>query len=246
MKYKYGRKLKDYSDKVIDSLSQLGYEADVKEDSLREFSIKISIGKDKAEYGEVIVYYSPKKESFNIKTHELKDKLLADELDLKLNGELFSMPFKTRKKRAETKKSKLVSDGRISIYTDGTFINGIIGIGAVAIKGDIIIMELSERIRKQGLEEHRQIAGEIYAVVEALKWCEKNGIAEAVVYYDYLGIEKWATGQWKTKHRFIEKYIDFIDKCEIIIIWNKVKGHSGDKWNEYADELAKKGALRNP
>jgi viroplasmin and RNaseH domain-containing protein len=40
-------------------------------------------------------------------------------------------------------------------------------------------------------------------------------------------------------------YRDFVRNLEIEIQWNKVLGHSGDRWNERADALAKNGAINN-
>ena len=49
------------------------------------------------------------------------------------------------------------------------------------------------------------------------------------IYYDYEGIGKWATGEWKAKNKITQGYRDYIkqvkDKLELHFV--HVKGHSG-------------------
>lgn len=59
--------------------------------------------------------------------------------------------------------------------------------------------------------------------------------------YDYLGIEKWSTGEWKAKKDLTKDYAAFMQKyMKIINIeFEKVKAHTGVEFNEEADRLAK-------
>lgn len=87
----------------------------------------------------------------------------------------------------------------------------------------------------------RNVAGEIKGSTEAMLYCVENGITKLDIYYDYAGIEKWCTGEWKTnKQGTIEykQYYDFV-KTKVDIRFIKVKGHSGNKYNDMADRLAK-------
>ena len=67
------------------------------------------------------------------------------------------------------------------------------------------------------------------------------GIKELVIYYDYMGIEMWATGAWKRNKAGTIAYHEYImsvkDKIKLTFV--KVKGHSGVEGNEEADMLAK-------
>lgn len=128
------------------------------------------------------------------------------------------------------------------IYVDGSHINGATGYGAVIIKNGLVVEELYGPVDSIEVANTRQVAGELIAVKEALKWCIKHSINEVSIYFDYFGIEKWATGQWKTNQPLTKEYARFVRDCPIKIHWHKVNSHSGDRWNDRADELAKKGA----
>ena len=73
----------------------------------------------------------------------------------------------------------------------------------------------------------------------------KEGIPEITINFDYWGIQKWVTGEWKTNINLTKNYAVFIRNSPIQIHWQKVKSHSGNRLNQYADELAKKGANIN-
>ena len=60
-----------------------------------------------------------------------------------------------------------------------------------------------------------------------------------IIFYDYTGIEKWANNKWKTNNPLTQSYKEYMSKVEIKIKWIKIKSHSGDKWNDYVDQLAK-------
>lgn len=128
------------------------------------------------------------------------------------------------------------------IYVDGSFLDGRVGYGVVILENDRVVEEISGLVPTEFIQGTRQIAGELYAVQEAVRWCQKNSIQEIDVFYDYKGIEKWATGEWKTKKPLTRGYAEFIRSCGIRIHWHKVDSHTGNRWNERADELARKAA----
>ena len=62
------------------------------------------------------------------------------------------------------------------------------------------------------------------------------------LYYDYKGIEEWALGNWKTNNTLTKSYkLKYDDIKKVLDVrFNKVDAHTGDKYNEEADILAKK------
>ena len=87
----------------------------------------------------------------------------------------------------------------------------------------------------------RNVAGEIKGAEAAVKKAIELGIKELVIYYDYMGIEMWATGAWKRNKAGTIAYYDYIMSVreQIKLTFVKVKGHSGVEGNEEADKLAK-------
>ena len=67
-------------------------------------------------------------------------------------------------------------------------------------------------------------------------------LKEITIHHDYTGISAWAKGEWKTKQEGTINYKNYIEslKEQIEIKFIKVKSHSGDLYNDMADELAKK------
>lgn len=87
----------------------------------------------------------------------------------------------------------------------------------------------------------RNVAGEIEGSMCAMNYCLERQIESLTIYYDYEGIEKWCTGAWKANKEGTIAYRDFYRKASrrVEIHFVKVKGHSGDKYNDLADKLAK-------
>ena len=129
-------------------------------------------------------------------------------------------------------------------YVDGSYDDAqkLFSYGIVMIIDDNEI-RLSERFdesEKDMIEMHN-VAGEIAAARKAMEYCVKNGYSTLDIYHDYEGIAKWCTGDWTpSKPKTIEykEYFDSI-KDKLSISFFKVTGHSGDKYNEIADALAK-------
>lgn len=95
------------------------------------------------------------------------------------------------------------------------------------------------------LAEMNNVAGEIKGSERAIQYCLDNKISSITIYHDYEGIAKWCTGEWQAKKAGTKAYKAFFDEAAktVEIHFVKVKGHSGDTYNELADYLAK-GALK--
>ena len=91
---------------------------------------------------------------------------------------------------------------------------------------------------------HRNVAGEVKASELAIEKAIEDKKDQIIIYHDYQGIASWANGDWKTNNDLTKAYKNFIDqaKKKIKIDFVKVKGHSNDKFNDKADQLAKEAA----
>ena len=99
-----------------------------------------------------------------------------------------------------------------------------------------------KKFEKDDMSDMRNVAGEIEGSIAAMKYCIENGIKSISIFYDYEGIQKWCNGDWKAKKEGTKRYVEFYkDASKLVDVdFIKVKGHSGDKYNDLADELAKK------
>jgi viroplasmin and RNaseH domain-containing protein len=228
MQYKFQNKLLQKAEELTNSLKSQGICADIDRGSLRDYNIKISLSVDDRSFGKANIYYSPRKDSYSLKLHELKDESIVPKLE-----EIWENLSNIH----EDVKSHLHT-----IYVDGSFINGSVGYGVVILKDNEVIEELFGSIPDELASDTWQVAGEIFATEQAVKWCQRNSIEEVNIFYDYIGIEKWATGKWQTKQNITNDYAHFMRNCGVRIHWHKVNSHTGVRWNERADELAKKGA----
>jgi len=137
---------------------------------------------------------------------------------------------------------------KVTIYTDGACSGnpGPGGWGAILIYGN------AEKRIKGGEAETTNNRMELRAVIESLNIlkskCDVNLYTDSK--YVMEGITKWVHGWikngWKTAAKKPVKnedlWKDLVAATENHkIIWNWVKGHSGDKYNDIADELAVEG-----
>ena len=142
-----------------------------------------------------------------------------------------------------TKESSVTPDSLIA-YVDGSFDKRkkTYSYGVVLLKNNIVLDELSNAANDPKYAESFQIAGECFGALNAIKWAIEKNYESITIYYDYLGIEMWATGQWKANKTVSKDYVKFFGAYQnkINVSFVKVKAHTGVTYNERADELAKK------
>ena len=102
-------------------------------------------------------------------------------------------------------------------------------------------LHFSEKFEDPQLAEMRNVAGEIKGAETILTYCMEHDVPSVTIYHDYEGVAKWATGEWKANKPGTIAYREFCRQAaeRVRFRFVKVKGHSGDKYNDLADRLAK-------
>ena len=133
--------------------------------------------------------------------------------------------------------------GYINAYVDGSYdvSTGRYSGAAVILLGDNDIVELSKAC-KDDSSKLRNIAGELLGAELAIEYCKEHGISKLAIHHDYEGIGAWADDAWKAKLPKTKAYRNYVfDSREVLDIkFIKVKGHSGNEYNNRADYLAGK------
>jgi len=135
----------------------------------------------------------------------------------------------------------------VRAYVDGSYDHSIkMYAGGAIILYDDQEVEISESNNIEEMASMRNVAGELLGAVRAIEWFEEHhkeiGAKKLVIYHDYEGIAKWATGAWKAKKKGTQEYVEIFKQYNehFPIEFVKVAAHTGDKYNEIADQLAKK------
>ena len=145
------------------------------------------------------------------------------------------------------KSIKKENDEGIYIYVDGSFMleKENFSYGMVVLKDGEVI----HTANGVGFDEEavalRNVSGEVQGAMEAVKYSIEQNFKEITICFDYQGIESWALGTWKRNNRITQEYNKFMSEKmkEIKINFKKIKGHSGDKYNDMADNLAKEALV---
>lgn len=135
----------------------------------------------------------------------------------------------------------------LDVYIDGSYSDDkkLAGYAIVCVADDNVIYTEAGTTNKY--IDTRNVVGELTAAAKALLYAIKNEYKNINIHYDYAGIEKWITGEWKTKQVCTLNYKTYvhnlIDTHGLKVNFIKVKSHSGVKYNDMADTLAKEALL---
>ena len=127
-------------------------------------------------------------------------------------------------------------------YVDGSFNKktNAYGYGGFLVNGSVeyILQGCASDKERASM---RNVAGELDGCMAAIEKAIQLGLPKIEIYYDYQGIESWATHAWRTNNPWTHAYQTFMDKARayIDIVFIKVAGHTGVEGNERADKLAK-------
>lgn len=142
---------------------------------------------------------------------------------------------------AESFVADSITDGVIA-YVDGSYHNGTgeFSYGVVILRDGQEIC-YREKYNDAELASMRNVAGEIKGAECAMRYAVDEGLDKITIVHDYEGIARWCLGEWKTNKEGTKSYKAYYDsiKNRVKITFQKVKGHSGDHYNDMADKLAK-------
>lgn len=132
----------------------------------------------------------------------------------------------------------------LSVYVDGSYMPfwpDRYSYGIVYLENGRVHTE-SKAFIDPANAQMRNVAGEAAGARRAMEYCMEHGLSEVHLFYDYKGIECWCTGEWKANKeetKALKAYYDEV-KEKLHVVFHKVKSHTGVKYNEMADRLAKK------
>jgi len=139
-------------------------------------------------------------------------------------------------------KSNIVDQDALIAYVDGSYNDATkeFSYGMVTIHNGKEEY-FSEKMINTDLAEMHNVAGEIKGAEAAMRYAVAHKYKKLIIYHDYEGIAKWCTGEWQAKKDGTKAYQEYFDsiKENIDINFVKVLGHSNNKYNDMADELAK-------
>lgn len=144
--------------------------------------------------------------------------------------------------KSKIKNEMSYTDKTLVAYVDGSFNKqaNVYGSGIVLIAKDSV-KKFSVVGQDEVMLQMWNVAGEVEAAMFAIQYAAQHNFDKIILYYDYIGISGWASG-WQANKLGSQRYKDFIQKYrnKIAIEFRKVKAHSGNVYNDIADELAKK------
>lgn len=198
------------------------------------------------------------KEGFNFSTNEKIENLIVDtwaECQKYIKG-VKGAKYKSFEDINDAKKFLSDGDGMLKkgkdsypmdclhIYVDGSYniTTEKYAYALVAVKDNIVEYIENGKSEDNSNKSIRQIAGELEATVRGVEYALSQNEKRVVIFHDYAGIAHHATGFWERKEQssidYYNKMRSLMDKG-IEVIFVKVDSHTGDLYNEIADEKCK-------
>ena len=198
------------------------------------------------------------KEGFNFATNEKIENLIVDtwaECQKYIKG-VKGAKYKSFEDINDAKKFLSDGDGMLKkgkdsypmdclhIYVDGSYniTTEKYAYALVAVKDNIVEYIENGKSEDNSNKSIRQIAGELEATVRGVEYALRQNEKKVVIFHDYAGIAHHATGFWERKEQssidYYNKMRSLMDKG-IEVIFVKVDSHTGDLYNEIADEKCK-------
>lgn len=130
----------------------------------------------------------------------------------------------------------------VLIFTDGSsdLEAGVAGYGVVFVQFGEIIFRTNNAYQMLPEGDSANVGAELMAAMEGIRLAVINEYEDVKIVYDYEGVCKFITEEWKAENQlsvYYKKYINQM-KDKVNISFAKVKAHSGNPYNEEADRLA--------
>lgn len=162
-------------------------------------------------------------------------------------GDQCNLCFEPMEEKGESKAeaADIPTEGWLLAYVDGSYDDSLkkYAFGCVFILSDgRVYTEYGNGDNAQSLQ-HRNVTGEMLGAMYAVQFARLNGFSRLEICYDYQGIEKWVTGEWRAKTELTDKYANSMREWakSIEIRFTKVAAHTNICYNELADKMAKTG-----
>lgn len=132
----------------------------------------------------------------------------------------------------------------LHIYVDGSYSvsSKKYAYGLVAVRNEVVEYIESGAFQDSSQSNIRQIAGELEAAVKGVEYALRQKDKKVLIFHDYEGIAHHATGFWERREESSIRYYNKMQelmKLGIEVIFVKVDSHTGELFNELADEKCK-------
>lgn len=138
---------------------------------------------------------------------------------------------------------KVIKKDDLNIYVDGSYSKRLkkAGFGCVFVINEVAVHTVAKEAPIDDEEDLWNVSAEIAGVLYAVEWAINNKYPTVNIFYDYEGLEKWYSKEWKANKKTTKNYVLKLNQLtkKISINFFKVKAHTGDTFNELADQLAK-------
>ncbi len=165
----------------------------------------------------------------------------AEKVQAKGTNEKLVAPYFESAEKIELNTQSLVA------YIDGSFdkTTKTVGSGGIIFYNNQM-EEFSFGTSEEKYTQFWNVAGELLAAMYVTEKAIEKEAPSCELYYDYMGIEMWATKAWKANNELTKMYAGYMQDAmkHIHIEFHKVAAHTGVAYNERADELAKAGTKK--
>ncbi|WP_461207686.1 ribonuclease H1 domain-containing protein [Clostridium sp. DL1XJH146] len=133
----------------------------------------------------------------------------------------------------------------VHAYVDGSYIHSDLkySYGLVITLNGIVKYVENDAFIANRESNVRQVAGELRGAVRALEYARDNNINKIIIFHDYVGVANHVLGIWQAKEQSSIEYKEIMQQLMkdsgVEVQFVKVDAHTGDLFNEMADELAK-------